>query len=293
MKSRELVRAGRRVAHVASPRYWRWRHFLTQLTLDPDQLTSPLDSPDERDFIICGCQSTGKTLVSALLNQPPVALTVIEPWDGMRLPPAQLFNSLREEIDRTGNTARGKQVDALRSDGEVLLRREGPQRAPVATGDDYVLGVEWAAFWRYLDLLPTTRFLVCLRHPVEVIASFKRKGGALGQGHDYEIAFNRKMNTELKRISDVRLRRIRMYDYINSRILPHLSRPEVLPIRYERWFSEPELVQSEISDFLDTDVMRPETLVKRPPEVGVELGRRELALIREQCRTAEALGYTL
>jgi sulfotransferase family protein len=293
MRTREVLRETRRVAHVVSPRYWRWRRFLAQLALDPDSLPAPVAPPGREDFIICGSPRSGTTLLSAMLHQPPVSLTVNEPWDGMRLAPAELFASLREEIDRTGTLARGRlDFDALSSDGQVVWRREGKQPIPVDTTPGYLLGVKWPAFWRYLDLLPTTRFLVCVRHPVEVIASFKKKGGALAQGLDYEIAFNRRMNTELKRITPVTLRRIALYDDINSRILPHLSRPEVFPVRYERWFSEPAKLLEEISSFLRADLSHPSAVI-RLPENKPELDTKEVMLIRERCRTARALGYSL
>jgi hypothetical protein len=288
---RELVRRTRGVAHVASPRYWRWRRFLSQLTLDPDGLARPVPEPTDRDFIICGCPRTGTSLLNAVLHQPPRSLTVMEPWDGMRLPPAELFRSLREEIDRTGRLGRGKlDARALSVDGQVRWRREGAEPIPVETVDGYLLGIKWPGFWRYLELLPTTRFLVCLRHPVEVIASFKRVGGRLAQGLEYDIAFNAKMNEEVKWTKDVTLRRIEFFDYVHERILPHLSRSNVLPVRYERWFTEPHQVLEEISRFLGED-LRDTRAVIREPEHRNDLDARDLAFIRERCRTATALGY--
>lgn len=293
MTGRDLVRRGRGIAHVASPRYWRWRRFLSSLTLDPDRLVRPVKEPTERDFIICGCPRTGTTLLSAVLHQPPGCITVMEPWDGMRLAPDQLFVSLREEIDRTGALSRGKlDVDALRDQGEVQWRRERRGATPLATADGYLLGVKWPAFWRYLDLLPRTRFLVTLRHPVEVIGSFKRAGGRLAEGLEYDIAFHRRMNDELAATSNLAVRRIRLFDQIHRRILPHLDRPNVLAVRYERWFTEPDIVLSEIGDFLGTDVARARAAI-RPPVAGASPDDSERALVREHCRTAGPLGYPL
>jgi hypothetical protein len=215
----------------------------------------------------------------------------MEPWDGMRVAVKELFGSLREEIDRTSQLTRGKlDFRALSSDGDVRWRREGALREAVQTIDDYMLGVKWPAFWRYLELLPNTKFLVCLRHPDEVIASFKRVGGRLSEGQEYDIAFNMSMNQELKRTRDVALRRIRFFDYVHERILPYLSRPNVLPVRYESWFTEPQRVLEEISDFLGTDLRDTRALI-REPEHRFGLDANEQALVQEHCRTAAALGY--
>jgi hypothetical protein len=293
VRQREMFGRARSVLHAGSPRYWRWRRFLSRLTVDPDDLPRPVESPSQRDFIICGCPRSGTTLVAAMLHQPPTCLTVMEPWDGMRSPPAELFRSLREEIDQRGLLARGKlDFDALSADGEVRWRREGVRSTPVSTVEGYALGVKWPAFWRYLELLPDTRFVVCLRNPIEVITSFKRVGGRLSQGLEYDIAFNRRMNEDLKRTGNVMLRRVGLYDHINGAILRHLARTNVFPVRYERWFSEPDQLLKEISAFLGMDLTRAPAAI-RPPEPGQELDKGELAVIREHCWTAEPLGYAL
>jgi hypothetical protein len=217
----------------------------------------------------------------------------MEPWDGMRLPPSELFDSLRGEIARSGRLTRGKlDIDALSADGEVLWQREGILQEEVRVMDGYLLGVKWPAFWRYLDLLPTTKFLVCLRHPAEVIASFKRVGGRLSQGLEYDIAFNRRMNEELSRTRDLALRRIRFFDFVHDRILPHLGRPNVLPVRYERWFVEPDRVVEEISQFLGADLTDSRAVI-RAPEHRIVLDSREGLLLEEECRTSAALGYSI
>jgi hypothetical protein len=250
-----------------------------------------MEEPSERDFIICGCPRSGTSLLSALLHQPPHSVVVMEPWDGMRLPAKELFGSLREEIDRTGHLTRGKlDFQALSSDGDVRWRREGTLPEAVQTVEGYALGVKWPAFWRYLEFLPNTKFVVCIRHPAEVIASFKRVGGRLSQGLEYDIAFNWRMNQELKQTRDGALRRVRFFDYVHERILPHLSRPNVLPVRYERWFNEPQQVLEELSHFLGSDLGDTRALI-REPEHRVGLDPTEQALLREQCRTAAALGY--
>jgi hypothetical protein len=286
-----LPDTARAAAKRLSPRHRRWRRLLDSLTLDPDRLPRPLAAPGTRDFVICGCPRTGTALLTAMLFQPPRVVTVMEPWDGMRLPPAELFASLRAET-ATGRLQRGRlDLSALEHDGTVRWCRDGEISHRVETGPDHLLGVKWPAFWRYLDLLPTTRFLVCLRDPTATIQSFAREGGRLAQGLDYDTPFNRAMNEALIAATPMPAkRRVLLYDYINERLVPHLTRPNVLVVRFERWVSEPAALVADIGRFLDVEL--------RPDVARIDAGPphrpgddETLALVRRYCRTAGALGY--
>lgn len=282
-----------RTGRALSPRGRQWRRFLSDLPLDPNELERPLRPPGPRDFIICGCARTGTSLLAAALFQPPQIATVMEPWDGMRLPPAELFGSLRREIAETGRLGRGR-LDLRALDEEGAVRWTSDRGSPTALdlGADYTLGVKWPVFWRYLDLLPETKFLVCLRDPIEVMNSFKEAGGRVALGLHYATAFNREMNAELSAATeDIAERRVLLYDYIHHRILPHLDKPNVLAVRYERWANEPEALRAEISAFLDVEVgpLRPVIVPPKP----VRLSEGEMELVVARCSTAEALGYRL
>lgn len=277
-----------------SPRRRRWKRFLRDLALDPELLPRPLAPPGADDFIICGAPRTGTTLLAAALFQPPRIVTVMEPWDGMRLPPAELFASLRDEIDSRASLSRGKlDVETLLNSGRVAWNAEGSTSVPVRMEERYLLGVKWPAYWRYLDLLPQTKFLVCLRHPAEVVNSFQKKGGRLEQGLEYDIAFNRKLNERLAAAaSDSIARRAWLYELVHRQILPHLSRPNVLAIRYERWFLDPDALIREIGDFLGAHLSRGPAAV-RPSARQAQLNPDDHAAVARICRSAEALGYRL
>ena len=88
------------------------------------------------------------------------------------------------------------------------------------------------------------------------------------------------------------LRRILLYDTINLRMLPYLDRPNVLEVRYERWFTDRDEMIQEMSDFLGVE-LGPGAPVLRPPRTESGLTTGELELIREHCRSAEPLGYAL
>jgi hypothetical protein len=276
-----------------SPASRRWRKFLGALPLDPDRLAVPVMEPTTRDFIMCGAPRTGTTLLSAMLVQPPHVITVMEPWDGMRFPPVDLFRSLRASLGANGSLLSGKlEMRALLGRGEVRWTREGQVAEPVALGGGFALGVKWPAYWRLLSYLPHTKFLITLRNPYDAIASFRRQGGRLRMGLEYETAFNRVMNDHLAHTtSNLALRRIRMFDYIHERIVPYLGRPNVLIVRYERWFNEPDTVRREIAEFLDIPLREGPAQLRRRQPAPVNTEEREL--IRSECRTAAAIGYDL
>jgi hypothetical protein len=270
----------------------RWQRLLRSCRLDPDQLKRPLDEPGDRDFIICGIPRSGTSLLAALLFQPPEAVVCMEPWDGLRLPPAALFASIRLEIEQTGRLSRGRLDVAALANGEMRWHRDGTGVYPVEVEPGYQLGVKWPGFWRYLDPLPQTRFLVCVRHPLDVIRSFENTGGRLAAGLEYDVAFHRRMNKELTRATkDVRVRRALLYQYVAERILPHVGRPEVLLLHFERWESEPAKLLTEISSFLEVELPpQPQVQIRVParstPSAGIEL-------VRRYCASAADLGYEI
>ena len=276
------------------PRGRKWKRFLESFELDPDDLPRPVPAPGERDFMICGAPRSGTTLLSAMLFQPPRVVTVMEPWSGMRLPPRQLFSSIRREIDETGRLSQGKlDVTELRRSGEVQWADEGAASYEVRTEPGYMVGVKWPAFWRYIELLPDTKFLVCLRDPKEVVTSFKRTGGRLALGLGYDLAFDRRVNRELREATrNLALRRVLLYKKINSHLLPHLGRSNVMAVGYERWFLDPEALLSEIGSFLGTHLDRSHVKI-HPPAGQPSLDRHEMALISENCGMMRELGYSI
>ncbi len=276
-----------------SPRRRRWLSFLADLPLDPEALVEPIDAPGAGDVILCGCPRTGTSLLCAALYQPPASVSVMEPWDGMRLPPAELFASLREEL-AGGQLARGRlDLRALEGEGAVRWCPEGERTTAVDYDPGTVVSVKWPGYWRFLDLLPTTRFVVTLRHPAEVVGSFKAQGGRVADGLQYATRFNRGLNDHLEAATaDPALRRVLLFDHIHERILPHLARPEVFVVRYERWFDEPERLLEELGGFLGVDVSRPPVTL-RASRGADPLDDRDWELLRIHCHTAEALGYDL
>lgn len=278
-----------------SPRRRRWERFLRELPLDPAQLQRPLAAPPQNDFIICGSPRTGTTLVCAQLFQPPQVVTVMEPWDGMRLPPAELFASLRQEITSNQSLSRGKlDLTTLQNEGKVKWTQEEAASHSLTVAPDYILGVKWPAYWQYLDLLPETRFLVCVRNPIDTIHSFKKAGGQVARGLQYTTRFNQTLNQDLRRrTDDERLRRIYLYDTINEQVLRHLDRANVFVVRYEEWFTDPERMLSEIGGFLGVTLHSGLARIRAPKSETLDLPPEEIELIRQHCRTAKALGYDL
>ena len=238
------------------------------------------------------CAEVGHDAACGVLLQPPRVVTVMEPWDGLRMPPAELFASLRKEIRDTGGISRGKlDLDALRDHGRIQWTSEGSQSMEFDDVGNLVLGVKWPTFWQYLGTLTGTKFLVCVRDPYEVVASFKRVGGRLGQGLEYAVRFNRRMNRELRTMAaEDWQRRVLLYEYITSRVLRFAKDSNVMLVRFERWFDDPNGLVAEMSQFLDVDVDLPEIRIRKPNR-ELSLDRRERDRVAEVCDSARALGY--
>jgi hypothetical protein len=275
----------RAVAGAILPRQRRWRRILASCDLDLADLPPTIDPPGPRDFIICGSPRSGTALATAMLFQPPRVVTVMEPWAGLRLPPAELFASFREEI-ASGVLRRGRlDVAALESERRVRWVRDGEVTHPIAASADHLLGIKWPAFWQYLGRLPTTKFVVCLRDPHEVVASYEQEGGRIAQGLDYDVPFNRQLNEELQAATDdPAVRRVLLYDRINQHVLRFLGDDNVFAIRYERWFDDRGRLVGELGDFLGAQ-LDPDRVEIRPPQ------SRRRAELPVPSRTAEALGY--
>lgn len=270
---------------------YRWRRLLASCRLDPDDLPRPVESPTHNDFIIAGCPRSGTSLLAAVLFQPPHMIVSMEPWDGLRMPPAQLFSSIRAEIEEEGALRRGRLDIGAVDAGRVQWQRDAATRFVVDPVPDFLLGVKWPCFWRYLDLLPDIKFLVTLRHPLDVISSFERVGGRLGRGLDYDVAFNAKMNDELSgATTDPETRRVLMYEYINGRVLPHLASPNVKAVRFERWFDDREALLDELAAFLGLPALDPKVKIEMPTRREPP-SPRLIELIGTRAPSAKDLGY--
>ena len=273
----------------------KWRRFLRELPLDPDALARPVPAPGERDVMICGFPRSGTTLLAAELFRPPRMVTVVEPWDGMRKAPRELFLGIRDEVAASRRVSPGRlDVAALHKEGRVRRRVEADNPAvDVDLESEAWIGVKWPAFWRYLELLPDTRFLVCVRHPREVIASFRRIGGRLGMGLEFDTRFNSRLNeTLLGATSDPAVRRALLYEHIGRAIAAAASRANVLLVHYERWHTDRAALLVEVAEFLDIDTSPPLVGFERPGSVDA-LTASDLDLIREHCGSAKEFGYAL
>jgi hypothetical protein len=288
-----MRRFAQAVAARVSPRHRRWYGFLREFDLDPSAMDRTVAEPGSRGFIMCGSPRSGTTMLCAALFQPPRIITYNEPWDGVRIAPKPLFDSLRQEIE-AGSVARGRlDLPHLLERGEVRWTLDGEIPYAVSVDEDYMVGVKWPTFWQYLPLLHNTKFLVTVRHPFETISSYKKKGGAVADGLDYDVAFNRGLNEWLsKRTSDPDLRRILLYEHINQEIIRTVSEANALVVHYDRWFDDIEGLRKEIGDFLDVEVNFDHLSVRRSGR-DVALSDREIALIREHCESASKWGYDL
>jgi len=227
--------------------------------------------------------------MTAALFQPPSIVTVMEPWDGLRLKPSELFTSIRQEAE-SGNLRRGRlRIDLLRENGEVRWQPDGAQVFDVSANSESLIGVKWPTYWQLLGRAPAVKFVVCVRDPAEVVRSFEQQGGRLAQGLDYAVAFNADVNNSLQdRFRSEENRRIGFYDTVNEHVLRHRDDPDVFVAHYERWFVDRSGLLSDLSSFLGVDVT--EIPVKIRPPASAPDGKAA-DQIRARSTTAKELGY--
>lgn len=270
----------------------RWALFDRSLSLDPAELPRPVAAPGPRDFVICGAPRTGTTLLCGLLHQEPKVVTVMQPWDGLRTPIDRLFAELRKEIESGWLRSGRLDLAALREKGALVPLSAAAKSFPVTVGDDYLLGVKWPVFQRYVELLPETRFLVCVRHPAAVVASYAQGAGNPGlrrfaKGYPNPNGFNREMIRRLREATDDAQRRLLLFDYHYERVIPHLGRENVMLVHHERWYTEPDVLLAEIGAFLGVPLHRGHVRIESRPRPGDP----DTETILRRSSTARFLGY--
>lgn len=273
---------------------WRARRaYLKGLTLDRRALPARPEQPTARDFVICGLPRSGTTLLSAALHQPPEVVTLMEPWDGLVLPPAELFRHVRRRLRDEGTIGGRIDLDRLVAEGSTAWVDDHPRRVePPVDPDTVAVGVKWPSYWQLLDLLPDTRFLVCVRDPAEVISSFVGARGALRDGLELDVAFHADLNAGLRVATRRRAdRRALLYETIVRGMLPHLDRPNVKLVRFERWQQDPEALLAEVGAFLGVDTSHTHVRIRPTAREVPRLSPRERRAIARLCPSATALGY--
>lgn len=279
---------------------WRWAHFDRTLTFGRKDFVGDLaaGSISADDFVICGAPRTGTTFLCAALFQPPRVLTVMQPWNGLRVSPGDLFRELRDEIDRTKTVNVGRlDLERLATRREISVVAEGSRAFPVETRERYLLGVKWPVFYRYLQHLPDVKFLVCVRDPVDTIRSYELSTAnpglrALAQGYGNRNGLNAEMNRHLKRVTDdPSVRRVELFDYHYERIIPHLDSPNVYLVRHERWFTEPARLLTEIGEFLGVALTLDRIPRIKRSQFASYANSDAARLVRARCRTGPLLGY--
>lgn len=267
----------------------RWRGMLAASRYDPSHDPN-LDEAGDKDFVIAGCPRSGTSLLAAQLFRPPDLVTCMEPWDALRMPLRPLMDSLRAEI-LAGTLRRGRlDMEALERDREVRWIRDGEQTYQVNAKPSFQLGVKWPAFWQYVALLETTRFLVCVRDPVSSVTSFASSGGRLAEGLDYDVAINRKMNRELRsRTNDPLTRRAMLWEYINSRLVASFGQPNLMVVPYEDWFEDQDGLLKRIGDFLGVKLEGSIVDLRQPrsKDPNNDVGEA----VAKHCPTSAMLGY--
>lgn len=277
-----------RLASRVSPRHGEWQAILDSCRLDPASV-GPSQTPGDHDVLVGGMPRSGTALLTSMLHRPPESIAVMEPWDALRMPPRDLFASLRREL-AGGTLSRGRLDYSAVADGGVGWTRDGERTWPMDYLDSTTVIVKFPTFWQYLDRLPDARFIMCVRHPAATLSSFAATGGRLARGLEYDVRFNHALNQRLEAGSrDSTHRRALLYAEIAAAIIDARDRPNVFVVRYEDWTTRPDELLADLESFVGVDL--------RPPRIRIGRSRKEepsdLGSLKDDLTVAAQLGYDL
>ncbi|QDV06945.1 Sulfotransferase domain protein [Planctomycetes bacterium Poly30] len=270
---------------------------LARCSLELETARAALEGEDgvaaeARNVVICGCPRSGTSLLAAMLHQPPRMMTAMEPWEGLRFPPHEVFRWLRTEWAGGRLPSTRLDVRLLEAEARVAWTREARSYRVTPANPGAPVGLKWPCYWQLLGSSKSLKFLVCVRDPASVVSSMGRQPGRLRMGLDHDVPFNHDLHRRLlQSASTEEQRRVAHYDEVYERVLRHAQDSNVMLVRYERWFEDPADLLEEISTFLGADLAHPRVRLRGGAEPHLAPGGSPAMELRGMSRTANRLGY--
>jgi hypothetical protein len=253
------------------------------------------------------------------LHRPPERIAISDPagaWRRFWRKRGKSEAILDELRKWRGKVRRGAEVPGLdeapgyRGDGHVDTWAEGGRKTKVSydVTSGFWLGLKNPEiFLEHLDifLAQGLRCVVSVRHPVPVINSWvwHPRGGVMalpegerdralaGDGRKVFGAGRSLVFSSAER--SVEERRIALYNHLTSKILDHQGDPNLMIIRHEDWFREPEALLCEVESFIGMEPSGELVLEPVQSQLRIGLSAREVELISERCVRAGELGYPM
>lgn len=263
-----------------------------------------------RDYLITGIPRSGTSLLSRLLDDQPDSVVINEPNDaimGVQVDPYHHF-LLKFHARLRRDIASGRPIRNKLTDGRVTEDTFGANRSqiyhPTPVTAAFLLGTKDTL--QYLSRLDSFRgrlrgfgVLVCIRHPLATIASWKRTFQHLIDADVRTLVQNRVLSTSsrddanslegMKHVADVRVRRALLWRYL-AQIITR-NRNWITVIRYEDLTANPRETIQAILTVLDPSRERQRVVLEahiNPPQPVID--DAEARIIADIC-TDEATRY--
>lgn len=264
----------------------------------------------ERTVLITGISRSGTSYLCSLidscsnavgLNETPELVTALKgpltPWS-LR---AYLRRVRSDVLD--GKPVRNKVKDGLVISDTAEEDRLGTYQPSVESHDFVVAAKNTFAFLsslaRLRQVMPRARFAICVRNPMDTIASWKASFAHLRQA-DLSIRpvggpddpsqplCWREALGEIEATRDLALRRARLWRYLAERILEHRRRHGHILVRYEDLVKDPEAVLAKLLDGLPAGSLCDGWQAPRPRDRRSVLDADDLEAISAICAPVAA-----
>jgi hypothetical protein len=275
----------------------------------PRRHTASRMSQQQRTVLISGISRSGTSYLCSLidahsnaagLNETPELVTALKgpltPWS---LP--QYLRRIRSDI-LDGKPVRNKVKNGQVISDTAAEDRLGTYHPSVETHDFVVAAKNTFAFLsslaRLRKVMPRARFAICVRNPVDTIASWKASFAHLRQADlsirpvggpdDPNLPQRwRKALQDIEATPNLAVRRAKLWRYLAERILEDRANGHIL-VRYEDLVADPEAVVGKLLDGLPAGNLNGDWQAPRPRDRRSVLDAEDLEAIEAICAPVAA-----
>jgi hypothetical protein len=275
----------------------------------PRRHTASRTSQQQRTVLISGISRSGTSYLCSLidahsnaagLNETPELIGALKgplpPW-----PLPQYLRRVRSDI-LDGKPVRNKVKNGQVISDTAAEDRLGTYHPSVETDDFVVAAKNTFAFLgslaRLRQVMPHARFAICVRNPVDTIASWKASFAHLRQadltirpvGGPDDPNLPQRWRAALQEVEatpNLALRRAKLWRYLAERILEDRANGHIL-VRYEDLVADPEAVVGKLLDGLPAGTLNGDWQAPRPRDRRSVLDAEDLEAIGTICAPVAA-----
>lgn len=265
---------------------------------------SPRGAPPDT-FVLTGLPRGGTTYLSAVLHHPPRVVTISDPQGvfrrrfrehGVDAAILDAFREFRAQLEAGEPIPTLEGTDGFAGRGRVDTWNQEKLLRPVTVAPGFALGMKNPeVFLAHLDVFLDAglRCVISLRHPVSVIASWRKRTLASVKPGEPPKGFGAGVALHVDVAGDDPFERaLDLHERWCRDVVARKDHPRVMLVRHEDWYTDPGQL-ARVGAFLDVPVkdhLEPAPIAADPP---TSLTDAEVDRIRERCLTVGELGYPL